>query len=113
MRRWIVPLLLGLLATACIEWNPLLDVGSYVNASHPEQIRVTRTNGEQVIVYTPTFADSSIAGSSPNGSGWMHVQIPMSEVKSVEIPATRAPSTDEVLWVVAGVAAVIVATKVL
>jgi hypothetical protein len=92
----------------------VLDVRSYVTAAHPEQIRVTLMDGDQLIVYTPTVApDSTIAGSTPNGSGFRHVQIPMSEVKAVEMPTSRAPSTNEVLWVVAGVAAIVAAIKVL
>jgi len=113
VRRRLVLLLAAVLATACIQCDPVLNVGSYLTATHPEQLRVTLTNGEQVTVYSPTFADSAIAGSSPNGSGWTRVQIPLSEVKSVETPTSRPPSTNEVLWVVAGVAVIVAATKVL
>jgi len=113
MRR-VLPLLLAtVLTTACIEWLPLEDPKSYVTTSHPEQLRVTLTDGEHEIVLSPTVSDSDIVGSVDNGAGMTHVQIPLAEVKLVELPTTRAPSTDEALWVVAGLAAVFAAIKLL
>ncbi|MGA2382755.1 MAG: hypothetical protein ABSG61_04900 [Gemmatimonadales bacterium] len=86
VRRAVALVLAAISTTACMRWQPALNGASYVTAQRPSQVRVTLVGGDQVDVYRPAVVDSQLVGNSGSAEHWAKVAIPLSQVKSIEVP---------------------------
>ena len=80
--RPIVFLFLMVHVQACSSWQlATLSPPGVIEAEQPQEIRITRTNGEQVTIQGPAVWADSIAGTE----GGDPVKVGLSDIQQVEV----------------------------
>ena len=100
-------------AAACTSWRTQAGSPSQVlTARQPSTARVTRADGSSVIVHGPRIVGDTLSGWSGNSGaqdGGRPVQVPLSDIRSIEIRRTSAGKTILLLAGIGVTAAVVAA----
>ena len=88
LRRYrpMAVLLLALQLQACHYWEPTFVRPPRVIAEEePSQVRITRTDGEQVTLQSPWVRADSIVGQDRSEAVWADRSVAVSDIRGMEI----------------------------
>jgi len=102
-RRAATVLVVILYGTACQAWHTERGAPvSLLATRQPAKLRVTLTNGSQIVLEHPVLRADTLSGTGHGPNGQQDVRIPLTDVRQV---ATRGFSAGRTLGLAVGVAA--------
>jgi hypothetical protein len=105
LRRPTALVLLGLQILACTSWKtPAVSPQELVAGETPKAVRVTRSDGSQVVVIRPRVTGDNLTGQRPGRTDASHpaqevVVVPLSDIRSV---AVRRGDTGRTVLLIVG-----------
>ena len=102
-RRLAATLLItALCGSACQAWRTeRVAPQSLLATRHPTKLRVTRTDGTQIVLDHPVLRGDTLVGTRPRWTGQAEVRIPLTDV---QLAATRGFSAGRTIGLGVGVA---------
>jgi hypothetical protein len=106
-RRLVATLLLAIQFSGCSGWHQItVSPPQYIAEARPEEVRVTRASGEQVVLQAPLVEGDSIVGQQANFLGWLdEIRVGIDDVEGLEEKRFSASKT--VLGFLLGTAALL------
>ncbi len=95
------PVMLALLVlhlSACTSWQPtFLSPPQVIEEEEPDRVRITRSDGDRVIIRNPEVRADSIAGSMNEAGSRTEMSVPISDIQWFEV---RQPSRQHTIALV-------------
>ncbi len=89
-RQMLCALLLISSLSACTTWRTeSVTPAQLVDGEHPKSVRVTRTDGRHVTIFTPRVAGDSLVGSGSSYGQGAHLGVALADIREI---ATSHPS---------------------
>ena len=113
VRPWVAGtlLLMTLYGTACQAWHTeRIAPESLLAAREPAELRITTTDGSQIVVGQPVLRGDTLVGTRHHQDQQQEVRVPLTDVRAV---ATRGFSAGRTLGLTLGLATVAVGTVVI